>query len=316
MAERSFTAPKAGPIALDLHLSGGTASVLVSDRVTTASLTVTGTQADVDEAEPRNFGDQWTVRSTARGRSDNGGGVHNVISGGVQHGPVIQVVNAVSVSFGPGGMSVNGQPVSTGHHVSHTESAFHIEAVLPAGSSLNARTKSAGVDVKGLPDTITFSSNSGELTTDGARSLNADTVSGEVIVDGAVNDAEITTVSGSVSLNRTSMTGTVEATSASGRISIDAARGSVRAQTTSSRIKVHAVGPTNITATSISGNVKITKDDEVPVDDVQVNALSVSGKVSTPPGTSQRPRRPAGGLASPARGTSRWPFGRPRGPRR
>jgi DUF4097 and DUF4098 domain-containing protein YvlB len=320
MAERTFSAPSPGPITLDLDLTAGSVSVRVSEAARTATFTATGSRADVDAVLQDGTGGRWEVRSEAGGRSVSG------FVSGYGYGNVVQIGSG-NVSFnnfdgdssshyytsGPGSeVYVDGQRVTGAGAASGGDEPFHIEAVVPPGSSLRATTVSADVETTGTLESVRFRSTSGALRMDSARHLDADTESGAITVSGAVDEAEATSVSGDVRLNRTRA---VTASSTSGHVSVADAQGRVDARSVSGAIRVAATGPADITAVSVSGDITITADDAA-MTDLRVNTTTVTGRVSTPAGRAASTRRPTDGpFAADRPDTRRW-FGRRRGPRR
>jgi hypothetical protein len=204
-------------------------------------------------------------------------------------------------------LKLNGQRV-TGAGAAGGNGPFHIEAVVPPGSSLRATTVSADVETTGPLESVRFRSTNGALRMDSARHLDADTESGAITVSGAVDEAEATSVSGDVRLNRTRA---VTASSTGGHASVADAQGRVDARSVRGAIRVAATGPADITAASIRGDITSTADDAA-MTDLSVNTTTVTGRVSTGGPRRVDAPRPAGVDRPDAR---RW-FGRRRGPRR
>ncbi len=113
---------------------------------------------------------------------------------------------------------------------------------VPAGVSVDARTSSGDASVSGVDGTVILHSGSGGVS--------ATDVTGRVTLDTSSGDVTATRVSG----------GPVSLHASSGSISADGVRaGRLSAATSSGDVGVHfATAPTDVTATSASGDVTVT----------------------------------------------------------
>jgi DUF4097 and DUF4098 domain-containing protein YvlB len=248
MAERTFSAPSTGPITLDLKLNVGSVSVRVSEAARTATFTATGSRADVDAVLQDGTGARWEVRSEAGGRSVSGYGsgnsvmigegnisIHNFDGDSSSHyyatGPGGFVVAGMdgNTSATGGEVYVDGERVTGAGAASGGDEPFHIEAVVPPGSSLRATTVSADVETTGTLESVRFRSTSGSVSVADAQGrVDAQSVSGDVRV-AATGPADITaaSVSGDITITADDAAMTdlsVNTTTVTGRVSTPAGR--------------------------------------------------------------------------------------------
>ena len=121
----------------------------------------------------------------------------------------------------------------------HRDLDSDLEIWLPAGSSLDVETVSAGIRVSGVNGR-----------------LDLESVSGEVIVDGAPTSADVETVSGNIELSGSETEAIAE--SVSGKIELSGVAGRVEAATVSGSVRVEAGGIEQGEFEAVSGSVRIT----------------------------------------------------------
>ncbi|MER5322350.1 DUF4097 family beta strand repeat-containing protein [Streptosporangium roseum] len=306
---RTLPAPVDGPITLDLDLKHGAVTVTVAD-IPRAEIILTTTDPD-DSVTAKEINNATItangndVRAVVPVRSASGG-VHTRIEthqGGrtvvtqfsgniVNSGVMIGTGTAVFTGKSNGKYSIGQIGGDFGIHLT---AGIEAEVRLPAGSSLRMATESTNVTITGELARISYRSISGTLRAGACSDLNASSTSGDVCADVA-DHVNITTVSGDIRLGRTEQ---VEASSTSGDISIGDFGGMATLKTVSGDISAHATDGGNLTATSVSGDIRVTAASGVAdaegEDRLIVAARSISGDVSTPRPTaaiSHRPRRP------------------------
>ncbi len=183
-------------------------------------------------------------------------GNNNIVVGNV-------IGNVVSVGDVYGGIFIGGRGVAVGGHsvVAHSGGLVRITATVPSESHVNAKTVAAPMTAQADVDTafaeVVFSSKSGDLTVVGARRVNAHSISGDITADGAQ---------------------WMHANSTSGDIRAESLMGNLDARSVSGDIRVHAKTSCQVFASSVSGDVTVTKDSDT---NVSVEASSVSGRVRT-----------------------------------
>ncbi|MGO1055548.1 DUF4097 family beta strand repeat-containing protein [Crossiella sp. CA198] len=278
MNGKTFTAAHPGVIGLNLNLDHGDIRVSVEDREH-AEITLTPinpgdiTAADlITRATVTGYGQDWTVtvpsppepaihvRTTAT-RIPAGTTVIGAIIGG--NGDITTGVTIV-----------NGRMVS-GHRVTGLDSGGGIRADvrLPEGSSVSVATFTARLTTVGELDRLAFRSTSGDLIAQDAGTVEARTISGDITAALACT-ALLTSTSGDLDVRCTA-----DATlrTISGDISIGALTGAARVQSTSGRVDVHSVAASTVEANTVSGRIRLSADDGVPV---QAHTRSVSGRIT------------------------------------
>lgn len=257
MVERVFVSDSTGPIVLGLDLPMGSVHVQVLGSITTACVVLRTDDSSSPAADAVN-----RARSTQNGQTMSVEVPEipgNVMMQSIRGNQVVQSMGTVYGSVT--GMTVINGRVITGGGTAVMETVSPIEAyvTLPAGSSLAVVSQSADARVHGDIERMEFRSVSGDLEISGARSLNASTTSGDVIV-GRVTDR-------------------LTAYSVSGDITVDLYSGSDAELTTTSgdvdvRVTSRAAGV--LCANTVSGDVRVVGGSEL-----RVSANSVSGRVRT-----------------------------------
>ena len=276
--QRTFTHAHAGTMTLDLDVPIGTVTVLADQHATQGEVTI----------EPEDPQDSTAADLIERATSDSSGDTLRLVvpqpleqvtsAGSARFARNITQVNVGSVVIGDdvvvsGGM-INGRAVGT------DRGAVRVVAHVPEGSNLTVATTSADVATYGFLYRAEFRSTSGDLRLDRAARvwfqsvsgdlsgaeigpLRAHTTSGDVRVD-TVDSPTVQTVSGDVDIRLTGRHAVVSATSGD--------------------VTVHAVSDGDISARTVSGDVRVTSDPGVRAD---IDAHSVSGRVRIP--SSARP---------------------------
>lgn len=181
---------------------------------------------------------------------------------------------------------------------------------LPVGSTVNARTASAGIVCRGSLGGLEASSASGEVA--------ADRVDGDATVSSASGDINIGTVAGCLECKTASgdvraltVAGSCCTSSASGDILVSSCGGDVLAKTASGNVHLRQAERGSLEITTMSGDVKVgvrrgtlvwldistlsgrtrsdlEHEDAAPTDDGEVLSISVrtmSGDVTLTPST-------------------------------
>jgi hypothetical protein len=231
MAERTLTAPTDGPIELGMRLNGGRVSVSASDQVERAKITVTGTEAEVAsvDQDPGQSQGTWSVSSTATGArtaTSASAGSDNHVTAHGQGSVAVDYVKSLDLSYGPGGMTMNGMTPaqfaeSVGADSTAGEQRFHIDVVLPEGSALSVQSRTADVEVSGPLGKTEVTTESGDIKITGAgNSVTTRTAVGRTEVH-AAKAAKIDAYAVSGRIEVTAGDGVavqVKATSVSGRV--------------------------------------------------------------------------------------------------
>ena len=250
---RTITADQPGTLTLDLALlTAGVITVTAEDDRERAEVVLTtaddeGTAADaINAATVHQDRAHLTVRLPDLG-ADNvnstviqtGGSVSVIQTAGVVRGNV----TGLSIT-GSGDVFVNGRRIDvTGGagtvHVSTGSGPIRIEARVPLGSSLAARTQSADVITHGVLHAVTARTMSGDVQLDTVHDFTAKTMSGDVIVDRLTGDGQAKTMSGTVRVDAPA-TGAIPATLSASSMSGD----------------VRTSGAIQVSARSMSGRVR------------------------------------------------------------
>lgn len=250
--------------AVDLHLA-----------LTAGEIEVRAAATDVAEVtlEPVTPGDEVALDLIARTTVTKDGNSFAVrvpappggVIGGVQsvvgNGNIV-VGNIVGgISFVSGAVFVGGRRVVNQATVVSTGGLVRVTATVPGDSHVSAKTVSAPLtaytDGGSEFAEVVFTSTSGDLNTVGARRVNAHSVSGDITADGAQ---------------------WMLANSTSGDVRADSLAGNLDVRSISGDIRVHAKAPCHVRASSVSGDVTVTRANGVTV---SVDAGSVSGRVRT-----------------------------------
>jgi DUF4097 and DUF4098 domain-containing protein YvlB len=140
--------------------------------------------------------------------------------------------------------------------------SIEVVALVPPRSGIDLRGQSPSLEARGLFGDITVKTVSGDVLGDTAATLTAETTSGDVRLQRVTESATATTVSGDILLG--------------------AAARTVLASSVSGDIYVNAVDAAQISARSVSGDVRVTASTEAVAAGVTVQASSVSGMVARP----------------------------------
>lgn len=184
-------------------------------------------------------------------------GSNNIVVGNV-------IGNVVSVGDVYGGITIGGgRGVQVGGavHIGGSPGQVRVTVTVPTASHVTAKTVSADMIATAVGNAefaeVVFTSKSGDLTAVGARRVNAHSISGNITADGAE---------------------WMHANSTSGDIRAESLAGNLDARSVSGDVRAHAVVDCSITASSVSGDINITRKAGVMV---SVDAGSVSGRVRT-----------------------------------
>ena len=299
---RTLTADTTGPVTIDAELLRHAGTITVRAEADCERATVTISTDDHDGPAVDAVLDallrQSKGRLTARVQGQGTGGNTTVVTGTSGGTTVIQsfgTVHAVT-AINLGSNMVTGDGVWTnevrvdgnsgGVTVVKGSSPITVTAVVPEGSSVEARSDIADIDALGALLTVTADTQSGSLRTGHVAKVRAHSQSGSVRVDQAV-DIQAKTMSGSILLGRTDI---VSATTLSGSINVADFGGTALLNTMSGSITVHATAGGDISAKTMSGSIDVTATQAALDGDLDVRASSMSGQVNTPR------RRTDGGL--------------------
>lgn len=241
---RKHTATQAGPVTVDIDLTAGAVRVVVEDREY-AEVTAVTTDKEGPSAEAVNGmtvserGDRLVVRVPDPGGTAGGvtqvtntrGGVTVVQTAGAVYGTVIGAVHGDVVHFGGGGMVISG---GRGAIVVGGSPIF-VEARLPRGSRLVARTSSADVNTFGLLAGASVTTMSGDVHLEAVGTVDINTMSGDVGVREYAGPGQIKTMSGDITVHAVAET-SLRATSMSGSIRTAGKRLALDAQSMSGRV--------------------------------------------------------------------------------
>lgn len=256
---RSFTHTTV-PVEFRLDIGPGLVDVVAEDR-TDATVTLaperTGDDVAADlinRATHTADGDRFSVTvPRPSGKAANSGVAYT--SGGVT---VIQAGRFVSGTLT--GVTITGDGnVYVGGMVAGMSSGGSVQATVrvPLGSRVNISTDTADIHT------------AGPLT-----ALTGESVSGDVVHIGTVDDLDFRTVSGDI----TATARRANATTTSGdiRVTLHGSRADLRS--VSGDISAHATTDATVTATSVSGDIRVTS---TPGVQVRTSLRSVSGYVRT-----------------------------------
>lgn len=214
-------------------------------------------------------GERLSVR-LPRPRGAFGGGMTVARSGG---GVVVSQVFG-DVHFGGsvvGATIVNGRVISGGGVVA-SGGAVRVQVRLPLGSTLMVDSETASVVTTGSLPRLGFRSASGDLTADTVALLDVETTSGDVSV-ATVGLGHVRTISGDVELGASR---DVVVTTTSGDVDVAELNKTAQVRTVSGDIGVHAVAPSSVDASSVSGDIRISGERGVLV---ASSTRTVSGRV-------------------------------------
>ena len=132
--------------------------------------------------------------------------------------------------------------------------ALHVRC--PEGTSVEARTRSAGLAGRGVLGAVRAKTASGDVTIEQALgNVEIQTASGDVEVGSARAETSVTTASGDVSVD--TAFGPVQAHVVSGDVTVEDALDAVEANSVSGDVRLEAVGPGSVRAKSVSGDIRI-----------------------------------------------------------
>lgn len=281
---RTLTSSAIQPVGR-VRLSIGVAEITVyaEDRRDIAVTLVPASRTDtvaaglIERAESSAHDDTFSV-TVPRPTSGSYGGHTTVIqagrsvriSGGTVHGVVIGDANGVTI--------INGQVITGSGTVIDDSAGGAIRATVrvPAGCAVDVNTDMADTVMHGLLGQVTYRAESGDLFVQSTPLLQATCTAGDITAEVA-GDATITSTSGDI---RVGLTRTAMLSSVSGDVRVTAASGQVNCRAVSGDISVHAVADTDLHATSVSGDIRVT---HLPGVSVAARRLkSVSGGVRGP----------------------------------
>jgi len=160
-------------------------------------------------------------------------------------------------------------------------SALRVQARVPHGVAADLSSASADIEVRGR-----------------LASLDAKTASGDITVTAEIDgNATVKTVSGDVRLGRVG--GDLNVKSISGDVAAGAVAGSVAAKSVSGDVRVESVREGHATFASVSGDIEIGI---ASGSDVDVDANTVSGDLSSEVPLASEPAKDGGGATVVVRG--------------
>lgn len=286
MPTRTLTAPQSGPVLIDAQLlgAGGVVTVRTDPGRMAAEITIRTTDETGDSADAVRDADlRWDTRDGALVAHVQGKGGTTIVGGGVFIGGTnVSFVQNVHTNYGStvvisgGDLNFSGRGRAV---VAPPASAIEIIAVVPEGSSVTARTRTASVIADGEYAAVTATTQSGDVRVPRrAGRATAATQSGDVAIADAPH-LKARTESGSIRLGCTNI---AEAHTMSGDIAIGDFGGTAQLQTISGGIRVHATVGGCLTASTMSGDIEVTATDHALEAGLDVRANTMSGGVDIP----------------------------------
>ncbi|MFE9570965.1 DUF4097 family beta strand repeat-containing protein [Streptomyces sp. NPDC006692] len=255
MTERTFVSTSTGPVVLGLELPMGSVHVQVLDSLTHARVTLrtadtSGPAADVVNAARITENGQTIAVEVPEIRG-------NVMMQRVRGNRITQSMGTVYGSV-TGITIVNGRVITGGSDTMTRVSEIEARISLPANSSLAVVSQSADAVVDGEVDRMEFRSTSGDLQADGARAVSASTTSGDLTVWRVGEQIAARSVSGDIAVDLYSGN-SAELVTTSGDVNVHAtlkASGAIRANSVSGDVTVSGGRDLNVSARSVSGDVR------------------------------------------------------------
>jgi len=153
-----------------------------------------------------------------------------------------------------------------------------VEATVPSGSTIDAKTGSADVRLDGEYGDVALKSGSGDVSVDQCGDARVTTGSGDVRL-GLVQAATVKAASGDVSVERSS--GDLRLSTGSGDVVVQDAAGTAQLSTASGDVEVGTAGP-ELAAKTASGGISVRHAAE---GDIEVRTVSGDVIVAVAPGT-------------------------------
>lgn len=154
---------------------------------------------------------------------------------------------------------------------------FHLRVACPHGSTIEARTASADVRIRGQLGDVDVKTASGDIQADQADGeTRLATASGDVELGSGRGPVSVSTASGDVVVGRAAAG--LRANLTSGDLSVDEVEGGLTANTISGDVSVDAVGPGAIHVNTVSGDVCVGVRTGC---DVWMDVRSLSGDTSS-----------------------------------
>jgi Toastrack DUF4097 len=133
---------------------------------------------------------------------------------------------------------------------------FTVRVTCPPGSSLSARTRSAGVQTRGLLARVEVKTASGDVEVESvAGETKITTASGDVELASADGTTMVNTASGDVEIGRAS--GSLKVNLVSGDLTVREADGPLETHTVSGDQRLEAVGSGTVDSNSVSGDILV-----------------------------------------------------------
>ncbi len=274
MTEKTFTASAALPAIADITSHVGQVTVTVNPMLKTAQVKVHTADTEGPLADAVN---NATISEQNAGREThvridvpkvNGGGTNVVQIGGSRfsfNGGVINTGTMTGVTVSNNDIWMGGrQIVSDGRVVAERGTAVSgfgtiaVEVQLPANSSVDLQTTSADLTVNGDLNDLRFHTVSGDIDTQGVRTLSGNTTSGDIEVERLAVSASVSSVSGDVEVGSYSGT-SFSANTVSGDIELTAtpaATGAVNVSSVSGNVTTRGAGHLNVRPSTVSGRVR------------------------------------------------------------
>jgi hypothetical protein len=274
VTEKTFTASAALPAIADITSHVGQVTVTVNPMLKTAQVKVHTADTEGPLADAVN---NATISEQNAGREThvridvpkvNGGGTNVVQIGGSRfsfNGGVINTGTMTGVTVSNNDIWMGGrQIVSDGRVVAERGTAVSgfgtiaVEVQLPANSSVDLQTTSADLTVNGDLNDLRFHTVSGDIDTQGVRTLSGNTTSGDIEVERLAVSASVSSVSGDVEVGSYSGT-SFSANTVSGDIELTAtpaATGAVNVSSVSGNVTTRGAGHLNVRPSTVSGRVR------------------------------------------------------------
>jgi DUF4097 and DUF4098 domain-containing protein YvlB len=151
--------------------------------------------------------------------------------------------------------------------------SIDVQIELPSGSQLRGGAAVATLHSTGRLGDCNFKTSAGDIHIGDAGTVQLKTSVGDITVDRAVGDADVTTSSGAVRVNRVDgaavvknsngatwigdVTGDLRASSANGNIEVDHAHGAVAAKTANGNVRIDEVARGSVVVETARGRIEI-----------------------------------------------------------
>jgi Putative adhesin len=250
MTTRTLTHPTAGPVLFDARSFAADIEVVITS-ATHATVTVSTTDTDGPSHQAvtdARVGHRPGELSAAVSDQEGASGVTIVRAG--------RGVSVVATTITAGMSIVGGRVFVNGAEITNTPTGsapVTVRAELPRGSKVRTSTEAGRIRTDGSVASVEARTVSGDVLIDQAETATIVTTSGDIEIRDA-RQASARTVSGDIDIDRV---GGVNAESVSGDVTVREATGHADARTVSGDIEIRHSGQTPRTST-VTGRVRVT----------------------------------------------------------